>query len=224
MIYRILVLVFLLPSAYADVWTDPAAEDAAVWQFDVKADKRTIGSHEFRVADTEAGKAIASTADFRVRLLFVDVFKYQHQSLERWQNDCLENISATTTMNRDEFFVDGAAVEGAFVLATQSAQDTIPTCVQTFAYWDPNIVLNAERLLNPQTGEVEEVSVTYSGAETMMLNGRAITADRYRLLLKAGYVDVLYDQATKIWVGLEALNGEGNLITYVPKTIPLVSA
>jgi hypothetical protein len=81
----------------------------------------------------------------------------------------------------------------------------------SFAYWDPRI-LDAERLLNSQTGELVPVRVTPLGQDTLAVRGESRTADRYRISGKDLQIDVWYSDDR--WVGLEALTDGGRRLRY----------
>ena len=55
-------------------------------------------------------------------------------------------------------------------LARPEGRDLHPGCVMSFAYWDPRI-LQADRLLNSQTGEFTAVQITPRGREAVPVRG-----------------------------------------------------
>jgi hypothetical protein len=84
-------------------------------------------------------------------------------------------------------------------------------CVQTFAYWNPSI-LEARRLLNPQTGEYVYVEVTPMGRE--IIAGQQ--TERFRLLGDGRSpleIDLWYTPA-RDWVALESRTPEGRRLRY----------
>ena len=87
-------------------------------------------------------------------------------------------------------------------------------CVQTFAYWNPSI-LDAQRLLNPQTGEYVDVKVLLMGRETIA----GQPTERYRLIGGGKtplQIDLWYT-AARDWVALESLTPEGRRLRYARK-------
>ena len=81
----------------------------------------------------------------------------------------------------------------------------------SFAYWDPRI-LQADRLLNPQTGEWLPVRIETRGTEQVSVSGRTVTATRHRLSAPEMQIDLWY--ADGLWVGLEAAMRGGRLLRY----------
>jgi hypothetical protein len=174
------------------------------WNFDVTLDGRPIGEHRFVLRELENARELTSEARFRVRILFLDAYRYEHHAREWWRGDCLERLDARTDAN-------GKRVEVAFPRADAAP---LADCVQTFAYWNPSI-LEAHRLLNPQTGEYVEVQVSPMGRE--VVDGQP--AERYRLL-GAGRtplaIDLWYTPARE-WVALESTTPEGRRLRYARK-------
>jgi len=183
------------------------------WRFDVSLDGRPIGEHTFVLRDGGDEAELTSEARFRVRLLFIDAYRYEHHARETWRGDCLEKLDARTDANGKRTVVSGALALGTFRLAGGEATPLHP-CVRTFAYWNPSI-LEAQRLLNPQTGEYVPVKVLLMGRET--IDGRP--AERYRLIGTSGtplQIDLWYSPS-RDWLALESLTPEGHRLRYARK-------
>lgn len=198
--------------------TAPAASTSPVdttreWRFDVSLDGRPIGEHRFVVRDGGAEREITSQASFRVRVLFIDAYRYEHRAREWWRGDCLERLDARTEANGKQTLVTGAQEIGGFRLAGEAARP-LDRCVQTFAYWNPSI-LEARRLLNPQTGEYVPVKVLIMGRETV--GGQP--TERYRLIGEGASpleIDLWYT-ADREWWALESRTPEGHRLRYARK-------
>ena len=201
-----------------------AAEDDSgmLWRFDVALDSKSIGYHTFRIDNDGDRQVLETEASFDVKFLFVTAFRYRHENTEVWNDGCLRSVYARTDSNGKIYDVKGAAKEDSFVLTTNAAADTLSSeCVQTFAYWNPEI-LQAKRLLNTQTGEYEEVSVVLEGYESIAVDGELIEAVRYRLTAKAGDIRLWYARNDNTWLALEAPAKGGRTIRYTPVTVPLL--
>jgi hypothetical protein len=183
------------------------------WRFAVSLDGKPIGEHRFVLRELENARELTSEADFRVRFLFIDAYRYQHRAREVWRGDCLERLDARTDDNGDEVVVSGERAGPGFRVTTGGAVAGIESCVQTFAYWNPRI-LEATRLLNPQTGEYLPVQVLALGRESL---GKYPDAQRYRLLGDAGgkplHIDLWYTAARE-WLALESRTPDGRRLRY----------
>jgi len=176
-----------------------ANADTREWAFDVSLDGRPIGEHRFQLREAADARELVSEANFRVRILFFDAYRYAHRAEERWRGNCLQRLDSRTNTNGRETVVN--------VEPTDS-------CVQTFAYWNPSI-LEASTLLNPQTGEYVPVEVRRLGVET--LAGQS--AERFRLIgggREPLEIDLWYTPA-RDWLALESRTPEGRRLRYARK-------
>jgi hypothetical protein len=184
------------------------------WHFDVSLDGRHIGEHRFVLNEAGGSRELTSEANFRVRLWVIDAYRYEHRARESWQGDCLDRLEARTDTNGERIRVAGEQAGGQFRVTTGATTAELQPCVQTFAYWNPGI-LDADRLLNPQTGEYVDVKVLPMGRETV--DGEP--ADKYRLLGRGRTpleIDLWYSPA-RDWLALESRTPEGRRLRYVRK-------
>jgi hypothetical protein len=183
------------------------------WRFAVSLDGKPIGEHRFVLQQRDGLRELTSEAKFRVRFLFINAYHYEHSARELWRGDCLERLVARTDDNGNETVVSGEHDGGGFRVTTDGNVAGVEPCVQTFAYWNPSI-LDATRLLNPQTGEYLPVQVLDLGRATI---GNREDAQHYRLLGDAGgkplHIDLWYSPAHE-WLALESLTPDGRRLRY----------
>jgi len=197
----------------------PAAADALNWKFDVLLDDKEIGFHTFSVANDGSTAVMETEAKFDVKFLFITAFRYRHRNTEIWSDGCLSSIDATTIRNGDLLEVKGQQGDDSFAVRGQNGAATLGDCVQTFAYWNPAI-LHSDRLLNSQTGEYEDVTVTFEDRDEVVVGDRPVDALRYRLSAKAGDITLWYSSDTSRWLALEAPAKGGRTIRYEPAEVP----
>ena len=194
--------------------------DKKSWQFDVLLNDKPIGVHTFAVENTGEQIRLETAASFDVKFLFINAFRYRHQTTEVWKDGCLSSIDAVTDSNGKELVVRGRRDGGSFEIDETDGVRNLPGCVQTFAYWNP-AVLESEQLLNSQTGDYEAVSVTYDGPDQVSLDGTDIDAVRYTLTTRGGDITLWYSRDDLTWLGLEAPAKGGRTLTYRPTLVPL---
>lgn len=201
--------------AAALAWPASSMDGAArEWRFDVSLDGRHIGEHRYVLRSDGDARELTSDANYSVRFLFIDAYRYEHHARESWRGDCLEQLDARTNANGTRTAVAGANRGGVFQLERGKSATPLDSCVKTFAYWNPGI-LTAHQLLNPQTGEYVPVKVVPKGAE--ILGGQA--TERYRLVGAGSEpleIDLWYTPARE-WVALQARTPEGRLLRYAKK-------
>ena len=183
------------------------------WQFRVYLDDKPIGYHHFRIADTDQGRQLNSSASFDVTLWKIPLFRYRHENVERWDDSCLSSIESTTDQNGERFELKGTNTERGFQVISNQGDTTLPGCISTFAYWDKSF-LQQGRLLNAQTGEYLEVAVEALGEQLLRIGETSIPAQRYRLSADKLDIELWYSH-TDQWLALESTVGNGRVLRYV---------
>lgn len=187
---------------------------AKEWVFDVYLDKSKIGQHTFKLNDA---LVLTSTATFKVKVLFINAYQYEHQAIEQWQDDCLTSLDAHTTENKVNTYVKGKLSSKNFIVETVKSKQELPVCTMTFAYWNSKII-EQSKLLNPQNAEWLETKFTKIGVETIDVKNQKIDAIHYKLDGSlAGKtklnIDLWYTNNNE-WVGLKSITPEGYTIHY----------
>ena len=187
----------------------------AEWRFKVFLDKRHIGYHSFELRIDEGQQILVSEAEFNVKVLFFNAYRYAHQARERWADGCLRSLDAVTRENGETSEVVGRDLGSQFEILTGERTRVVdPDCVMSFAYWNPAI-LDADRLLNAQTGEYLDVDVELIGPEPVETEAGTADARRYRLRAGELEIDLWYGVDDDRWLALEAPT-KGRMLRYQP--------
>lgn len=189
-----------------------ATTSTGEWRFQVFLDDAEIGYHHFRLQDMGPDQQLISTARYNVKFLYITVYQYAHDSRERWQGSCLKQIEASTQDNGEALAVRGEQVGKRFVVTGARGQATLPACVMTFAYWNPDL-LGQSGLLNVQTGEYLDVQVRTLGEETIAARGGVQRALHYALETRDFRIDLWYSPSRE-WLALESRTDGGRTIRY----------
>ena len=191
---------------------------AEEWAFDVYLDKNKIGTHTFKL---DEANLLTSKAKFKVKVLFIEAYKYDHTAKEQWKDGCLANLEAHTIENKVTTDVKGAIKGSAFEASDGKTNQNLPACSMTFAYWNPKI-LTQTKLLNPQNAEYLDAKIENLGAETISVKGAPTDTTHYKLTgaingknkLK---IELWYTQnqaGKQQWVALKSITPEGYTINY----------
>lgn len=190
--------------------TPASAKD---WAFDVYLDQQKIGTHTFSLNENQ----LLSQANFKVKVLFINAYDYQHTAQETWQDNCLTKLKAHTVENKVVMDVTAERKARAFEVNYNQSTQTLPECTMTFAYWNPKI-LTQKQLLNPQNAEYLETRIETQGKQTMMVRGRTVETTQYTILGALNgknklNITLWYDQNND-WVALKSVTPEGYKINY----------
>lgn len=207
-------------SALSFFSTASAETYKADWNFEVLLNNKPIGFHTFSLTGDSKRQILTTEAQFDVKFLFINAFSYRHDNTEIWSDGCLDSINATTDNNGDLLSVRGQRNENAMKVTSQAGEQSLGECIQTFAYWNPDI-LGRSQLLNSQTGELEDVNVIVEGLDAVDVNGETVEAVRYRLNAKAGAITLWYsNDESRRWLALEAPAKGGRTLRYIPVRVP----
>ena len=200
----------------AGILTGPAfasqTSNASSLLFRVLPDDMPIGEHRFEVRSDDAVREVISEAEFEVRFLFINAYRYRHTAIERWHGDCLVSLDARTNENGDIKTVDASRSGDGLAVNASGNESWHAGCVRSFAYWNAGI-LDATHLLNAQTGQYLPVSVDLLGEDRIAVNGSMETALRYRLTGENINIDLWYTLDND-WVALESEVEDGHLLRY----------
>lgn len=210
----------LLACVLGAVATPPLQADTAAaggvrkLNFDVFLDDRAIGYHRFELAPAGEATRIATQAEFKVKLLRITAFAYEHRNTEVWRGDCLQSIDARTDSNGKKYSVNGRDRGSTFVVATAQGERQLGGCVASFAYWDKQVLLRSQRLLNSQTGEYVPVRIAPLGADLLRIGQRDMAVKRYALKGQGIDITLAYTADGGDWVALDSKMDGGRTLRY----------
>jgi hypothetical protein len=187
----------VLPTLLLMTGTAAAADNH--FQFDVLLDKRRVGSHTFDIQRAADGtQQVSSLAAFDVKIIGVPAYRYHHQANEKWARGCLVQIESMTNENGRRSAVSRELRGG---------------CVSSYAYWDPERLLQQHELLNPQTGQMDAVKFEAMGEETLQVRGESRRANHYRLRGPKLVIDLWYSKQGE-WLQLDSTTDSSRRLHY----------
>ena len=213
--YIFVLLTILLVATYASAKTSVGEKE---WQFRVLLDNKEIGYHNFRLIEQSGESRIESDAQFDVKVLFINAFRYRHNNTEYWRGNCLNRMDSETSQNSKQFVVSGQNKQGKFEVISNKSKQILDGCVRSFAYWDLDI-LSVSNLLNSQTGDYEPVTVKFAGEEFLAIHGLQLRTKRYELKTQTGVITLWYEWDSEHWLALEAPAKGNRTIRYEPRYV-----
>ena len=209
-----LAFLLFLPSAYGSegLPLSVPADTKQEWRFRVYLDDKEIGRHDFVLEQEGPQRVLHSTADFEYKLLFVKLYEYQHENKEVWKDNCLEQIKSSTDANGKPYSVRGQLEGGAFLVESNRGKHSLPSCIMSFAYWNPHL-LSQSHLLNTQNGEFLPVRVSLPVFDPLEIRGETLDAWRYELVAGKLQLDLWYSKDNQ-WLGLKSEAEGGRTLRY----------
>lgn len=210
---KILFLLAALLTIPVNATADATPHMDKAWNFDVYLGDKQIGYHRFQATDIDNGLLVRSDAEFRVKVLFITAFNYEHSNSEVWRNGCLQSIDAQTNSNGKQSDILGRLEGNTFVVESGSQPNAVDGCVASFAYWDRDL-LNRDRLLNAQTGEYLEIETKSLPEKSLRIGKKNIKVEQLHLSAKDVDIVVSYTANTGAWVGLDSTLENGRTLSY----------
>ncbi|NNM01085.1 MAG: hypothetical protein HKO62_10075, partial [Gammaproteobacteria bacterium] len=177
------------------------------------------GYHRFDVTWEDERTVVKSEARFAVKILFLNAYQYSHDNTEYWAGNCLTRIDAQTDDNGKPSVVSGSAEDGGFRVSTGDKSSTLSGCVSSFAYWNPAF-LEADKLLNSQTGDYTPVTVVDSSDDVVTINGTDIPARRVTLSAGERPIMLWYRADDGAWLQLATTAAKDRELRYTLDVAP----
>ena len=214
-LHHCVVATVLTAIAHVAAAAEPAAPPrAGEWNFQVLLDGKPIGEHRFRLVAEAEGDQTRLTSDARldVNVLGFTAYHYRHSSIEHWRGACLASLESTTDDDGTPSQVRFAISDAPSSTRVAAAPPILEGCVMSFAYWHPAMRAQT-RLLNAQTGKLEDVQVQRLAESRIRVRGEPVVAHGYRVSGASRPVEIWY-AADGQWIGLDATVGGGRKLSY----------
>jgi hypothetical protein len=189
-----------------------AAATPRVWSFSAFLDERPIGHQRFTLTGQGDALDVAIETRFAARFYGLFAYHYAHDATESWQGGCLARMAARTDDDGRLSQVSVVPGDGGLRVRGPGGAGSLEGCVMSYAYWNP-LILQQQRLLNAQTGEMEPIVVAALGVEPLNLHGNRVSARHFRITRSGNPLDLWYSESGD-WLALESSLGGGRRLRY----------
>lgn len=159
-----------------------AAERAGVFTFNVTRDGEPIGTH--RVAFSHDGERTEIDAEMELEVTFamVPLYYFSNQRREVWQNGRPLMITSSTDDNGERLDITLRRDGGGYLRTVNGRVDKLDGSTRVLALWNQE-TLEAKpgRFVSVIEDQTLELAFTFVGKETMVIDGREIAVDHYRM-------------------------------------------
>lgn len=189
--------------------------------FNVYRGNTDFGTHEVRFSREGDDLVAAISVRLRAGLGPVTVFRYEHDSVERWRDGQLISLEGETLKDGDRFPVEatrngqGVVSEGVLPEGARHSE-TFPDDILPSSHWR-GYEEDLRSILNTEHGDAMNVRITDLGMEEIEADGGTLRARRIRLEGTLT-VDLWYDE-NGFWAGCE-FEARGQRIRYVRQANP----
>jgi uncharacterized protein (DUF2147 family) len=161
----------------------PAKAPAKIHQsFDIVRKDDKIGDN---VVDIDRqGDAVTAKCktDISVKLMYVEVYRYQHQASESWKGGQLAAFKSQTNDNGTKHVIEIApsAAPDKLTLIVDGVKSEEPKSIAPASLWSRDLVTRTE-LFDPADGKRYTVKVSDLGDETLTIQGAKRQTRHFRL-------------------------------------------
>lgn len=164
--------------------------------FDVYRQGKPFGQHEIVIAERGEEQSVAVKIDLRAGLGPITVFDYQHRCQELWRGGELQELDCSTKRDGKDRRVTARRVGQSMRVIGPKGNVELDGSVIPSSYWNMRL-LDQNRMLNSETGEILPIAVSLIGDEVIDVGGKPTKARRYRLQSQLA-LDLWYDDQDQV--------------------------
>ena len=128
-----------------------------------------------------------------VKVLFVEAYKFRHNSTEHWHGPRLEKLTAETSDNGDDFAITVTRTGDDHLVHSHEGEARHRGVRLTELLWCEAAVKSGP-VLSTLTGHLDDIPIERLGPEDIEHDGKTVTANRYRFVRKKRTGNVWYDR------------------------------
>jgi hypothetical protein len=183
-------------------------------RFTVVRGRSKIGVHTVEFRNRPDGLAVHTVIDLAVKVVFITVFRYQHECEDVWASGQLVSLRSRTNEDGKQYAVEATAEPGGIRVVGPGGQLVVGSQLLTSnSLWDP-LLVDQQRVIDAQHGGEIGLVVHRRGTESLVLAGKErVVTDRFQILTPH-YGGLLWYDATGRWVK-GSLEIRGERIDYV---------
>jgi len=156
------------------------AKDVGEYTFTVLRDGTPIGAHRFTFDRDGERLEVEEETDIKVTFALIQVYHYQHERREIWENGRALSITGTTDNNGRKFDIavrpNGAGYDRTVNGRTQHFDPS-----RTILAWWKKDILQQRSFFSVMEDKIMDLSFEHVGKETLILGDQRIEVDRYRM-------------------------------------------
>jgi hypothetical protein len=162
-----------------------------------------VGTHTVRFRDEGDVLVAESAVRIQVRLAGFTVYRYTHDTTERWQDGRLLALSSRLDRNGTPGFCEARAGTGGIALRGPGGDTVLPAEAAPLTWWRQASLRPGVPLFDPRKGE---------RVAPRLEIGPAAGGTRVRVVGGEG-AEILYDSAGQ-WVGFASVGEDGSAVSY----------
>jgi len=169
--------ILAIPFGAADADVQPATSHHV---YHVVREGNQIGTNTVDVERRGDTTQVKIKAKISVKIMYVEVYRYDHEATESWKGGQLVSFRSTTDDNGTKHSITAAPAAGKLDLTVDGKQSTGPLTLRPASLWDKSFDGQSE-LFDPANGKRMAVKVKNVGSEQITVHGVAHKVEHYRI-------------------------------------------
>lgn len=184
------------------------AEQSRLIKFDAYRNGSEFGFSMVKIDGPAGEERVEVVTALRVGLGPITAFKYLLRTSTQWRGGRIAALTSVINDDGDVFRVDARQTAEGLAVEGHDGKLTMPAEILPTTYWRADMVDRAE-LLSTQHGRVLKVGFETIGKETVLSEGREVSATHYAMRGDLD-IDIWYDDRGE-WVKLTFTVGDSNV-------------
>ena len=168
--------------------------------FEVKRNGHPIGSHVVTIEKRGEERLVQVALDLAVTFGPLTLYRYTHRSSERWLNDRLQSVEASTDDDGTKYALRAWAEGEKLVLEGPEGRQIGSAETMPSSYWNPRL-RQAAAWVETHWGVLLPVKIAKGAPVTLELPGRTVQAIPHTITSEKAEVTPLYTDEGE-WVGM----------------------
>ena len=196
---------------------NPDEEGSGVQVFDILRGDKPIGTHTVRRTREGGLDIVESRTRISVRLLGFEIYRFDYDARESWDEHGLLNLTARVDDNGEVLELQGRRDDRRFVWSDGQSERAHDLPVFPTNHWNSE-VLQQDTVLNTLTGRINRVTIHDEGMDTVALEGTGQPARRFRYDGQL-QLESWYDPDGQ-WLAMRFTSDDGSTIDYRCRNCP----
>ena len=174
------IILILITCLNFSIFAFPIPKDNKV-NFDIIRKNKIIGNHEIIFSRNENEVIVETNINIKVKLLFIQAYKFSHESKEIWKdNNFIKFKGHTDFEDEREYFIEGYEDENNFYATGMDGKLILDKNIIPSNFWNMD-VLKQDEIFDIQKGIVRKIEVKKLGNEDITIKNKKINCQKYIL-------------------------------------------
>jgi len=187
---------------------DAVAQTSRLIKFDAYRNGSKFGFSMVKIDGPRGVESIEVVTALRVGLGPITAFKYLLRTSTQWRGGEIAPLTSVINDDGDVFRVEARRAGDVLAVEGHDGRLSMPAAILPTTYWRADMVERKE-LLSTQHGRVLKVGFENLGRETVLTEGREVSATHYAMRGDLD-IDIWYDDRAE-WVKLTFSVGDSNV-------------